>query len=273
LWIAVAAVAGLVALGALWTDSWSSSHTPADKRTAGGAFLEIDWTYIGPQGPRADPDVGRRLRMHIPDEYVSQVHRDRKGEAERTTRVKNGGLDIVVLEGWLPELTPRPSRDVVKAVEVFAEKERGRELAKHRVRVTVRAEGEGYRKGTLRRNVERRLQAKSLHRLPDAHGLKRYRSIFCGELEWHQAAPRFADDRAPEGCREIASNEILWPASESEDNVWISCDRRPGGNCALYPRYQSFWSLRVDLAKEELARWREYMSAAYKLLDRFLVTQ
>ena len=60
--------------------------------------LEIEWT---------DLYVDKRLRLKIPAAYITRVYSDHSGESEAAHGAKNGGIEIVSLGIYLPDLKPR----------------------------------------------------------------------------------------------------------------------------------------------------------------------
>ena len=270
LWVAIGVVLfWIVVAGGLYFTQhiWRGFFSEGGSTYSDTKPLEIEWT---------NTKTNRQLRLKIPAAYVERAYRDSKGDGEAAFGVKNGGIQIVSLEFYLPDLKPRAAnqtRPVGPDSPLFAQ---FMEESSRRVTVYLMAAG-GNEVSRARARQEqyddilRSLKRRSLYQLPEIHGLERYRGMACGlepEKTW-KAKRNPPTSSAPEGCWDTPENELFVSRSELIGGYY-SCafGDEPQLGCHSTDAYND-WSLSYGFRKSQLANWREVDGAVRKLLDSF----
>ena len=232
-------------------------------------FVEIDWVVM--EGQREHS--GKRLRLRIPAEYVREVYRDRNGEGQKLRAVHLNGIEIIRLEAWLPDYTAKPSPQMLEQIKDLQPTEKNKKLLEARIWIDLTASGGGDGANRTRDYLQFRMENRATYRLSDIYELERYRNLYCGVPEPDQAAkPKFPDETAPDGCREVQGDEeFLSRKEDTAANAWIVCMRSPLGNCAMSDYYDGYWGRTVDFPRSDLVHWRDRSRYATELINRFVI--
>ena len=228
--------------------------------------LEIEW---------ADLYVDKRLRMQIPAAYITRVYSDRSGEYEAVHGAKNGGIAIVSLEFYLPDLKPRASNQTQPVGPDSPLFEKFMEESARRVTINLKAAGSGeLNRANIRQRqfdeITRRIKAKSLYRLPDTGGFEQYRGMACGLAPQRIGIKRNpSTSSAPDGCWDTTGDELFISRTEFVGGDYrCAFGDEPQLGCDTSDFYDG-WSLSYVFRKSQFANWREIDSAVRKLLDSF----
>lgn len=270
LWVAIGVVLFwiVVAGGLFFTQHiWRGFFSEGGSTYSDTKPLEIEWAHL---------NVNRQLRLKIPAAYITRVYSDYAGEGEATHRVKNGGVEIVSLEFYLPDLKPRASnqtRPVGPDSPLF---EKFMEESARRVTIYLTAAGPSVvNLANVRQRefeqIEREMKSEFTYQLPDVYGLERYRGMACGLVPQKDPAAKRnpPTSSAPQGCWDTPKNELFLSRSEFIGGYY-SCafGEEPQLGCHGYDLYDG-WSISYGFRKSQLANWREIDSAVRKLLDSF----
>ena len=269
LWVAIGVVLfWIVVAGGLYFTQhiWRGFFSQEGSIYSDTKPLEIEWT---------DLYVDKRLRMQIPAAYITRVYSDYSGESEAAHGAKNGGIEIVSMEFYLPDLKPRASNQTRPVGPDSPLYEKFKEENARRVSVDLTAGGPSVvNRAEIRQRwfdgVLSSIKSKSSYQLPDLYGLERYREMACGFAPQRPEVKRNPPtSSAPEGCWDTPSNEVFISRNEFVGGYY-SCafGDNPQLGCHGYDLYDG-WSISYGFRKSQLANWREIDSAVRKLLDSF----
>jgi hypothetical protein len=249
----VTAVAALAVLSA--HAGYAGEARPAKARP-----VEIHWVV---QPADTASNGGRELRMRIPRDYVQNIHRDPHGQSGKTQQVRNNGISAVSVEAVLPNLSPRlPEYEPPQATP-----EERRQFFERRLIIDVKA---SFRPARPSREIYVSQARRGMaYRLPDLHGLERYRRMGCSAGSAFDAAksdiPR---TEPPAGCRPAADDEYM-VGQDGGLAVLLSCPG-PGSLCTMQTWLQDFWLVEVGFPYSKLDTWKSVRKQALDLLTSFV---
>jgi len=215
--------------------------------------IEIKWTVLNNDSP-----PGPTLRMNIPRAYIVNVVGDSSGEDERIHRVKNGGIGALDLEFIYPDLSPGKATDDANPSS-----------AKKRIYVQFNSV---YRhRGGLGIRDQFIYEAKKgmVYRLPEQHGLERFRRMGCTPNSFDPTRYDEALNEPPNGCWELGEESLI--GRDGDVAVWITCGRGEG-RCAMHTHFQQRWQLTLAFPRSLVAEWRKVKDASEELLSGFVGT-
>ena len=109
----------------------------------------------------------------------------------------------------------------------------------------------------------------AVYRLPDLHGLERYRRMGCSAGSAFDAAksevPR---TEPPAGCRPAAADEYM-VGQDGDLAILLSCPG-PGSFCTMQTWLQGFWLVEVVFPYSRLESWRSVRKQVVDLLTSFV---
>lgn len=230
--------------------------------------LEIKWKNL---------DAQKELRLRIPADYVSRIYTQDENSPDASSYIRHGGVEIISLEFYLPDLKPRvggaDSLRVVRgdspAYPKFLE-----ELSRQ-VTVNLSAKSitspDQFRKNQYKA-IQHDIRKNSLYRLADFHGLEHYRHKGCGTPEEKAAVNKgsIKDDSAPEGCWDTSNDEIFVSQTDTAGGYYL-CERHndnPNVGCQAYVSFDG-WDMEYIFRKSQLADWKSIDSAVRQVLNSF----
>lgn len=225
--------------------------------------IEIHWVVQANGTPESDPAT-RQLRMSIPRDYVQNVFRDPRGTGEKSSGVRNNGIATVSVEALLPNLSPR--LPVYESKQSSAEERR--DFLNRQIIIDLRATA---RPGHATRDVYLSQARRGMfYRMPDAHGLERYRRMGCADRSAFDPE-KFDVPRSepPKGCRNVATDEHLL-GRDGDLAITVTC-AAPDGRCSMHMLFQGFWSVQVSFPHSRLDAWRAVRKQVADLLASFVV--
>ena len=232
----------------------------ADARPAKARPLEIHWIV---QPAEASSNGGRELRMQIPRDYVQNIHRDPHGVSEKSQRVRNNGISSVSVEALLPNLSPR----LPEFEPQHATPQERRMFLERRLVIDVKA---SFRPARVTRDIYVSQARRGMAwRLPDLHGLERYRRMGCTAGSAFDAAKsEIPQMEPPAGCRPAAPDEYM-VGQDGDLVVTLNCFG-PGSRCSMQTWFQGFWLVEVGFPYSSLESWRSIRSQVVELLTSFV---
>jgi len=192
--------------------------------------------------------------------------------------VRHGGVEIIDLEFYLPDLKPRvggagslrgvPRGDSPAYAKYQEEMSRQITVGLSAQSVTDPDEFRRNQYETILRELK---QKHGIYRLADFHGLEHYRYKICGTPEEKAKLLKtpLADDTAPEGCWDGDKNEIFVSPTDTAGGYY-QCARhnRPTLGCRSYVSFDG-WDMEYGFEKSQLANWKAIDSAVRQVLNSF----
>lgn len=231
--------------------------------------LDIKWTNL---------DTQKQLRLRIPADYVSRIYTIDENSLDVPSYIRNGGIEIVDLEFYLPDLKPRVGgagrlRGVPRGDSPAYPKYQ--EEMSRQITINLSSQSvtypEKYRKNQYETIVRETKQKHGVYRLPDVHGLEHYRYKACGTPEEKAKLLKtpLADDTAPEGCWDRDNNEIFVSPTDTNGGYY-QCARHSDLNlgCRAYVSFDG-WDMEYTFKKSHLADWKSIDSAVRQVLNSF----
>jgi hypothetical protein len=232
----------------IWIGVFLSILCTAPIRGAGKDHIELKWSA------QAEGSVSATtLEMRVPREYVGFISRDPKGEDARIRHVNNNGIASIDIQFLYPGLTAQTSAKDQTGDAVYAQ------LSASYLR----------RRGglSIRDQLLHEAKKQMVYRLPDQHGLERFRRMTCAaDSQFDPMKYNVPLNEPPAGCRELGEESLV--GSDEGVRVWVTCGRGEG-RCAMRTYFQGRWQLTLAFSRSLLPEWRNVRSAAEKLLSGF----
>ncbi len=200
-----------------------------------------------------DERSGESLHFRIPKAYLTNKSNWVGG--------KHGRIKI---ETGLPELKPRPGNIWVRRDDPDYDRKIGFFRNGLFINLDGRRPDPQYEKNVIKRYKHDYKIQPSL-----VHDLNYYKYIICSDIERKQGKPVKAEMR----CREHTDEYFITPPESSLPWVAMTCTKlevNSGGGCIVSSRYRDR-KLEYIFRTSQLHRWREFDTAARKLLDQFLI--
>ena len=275
-WIVIGIVLVLVLLVGvvLFSGIWRSEilrYGGEGERYIAKKPLEIKWKNL---------DAQKELRLRIPADYVSRIYTQDEKSPDVPSYIRNGGIEIIDLEFYLPDLKPRVGgasslrgvpRGDSPAYPKYQE-EMSRQIFVNLSAALGGTSPEKYRMAQYETILHELKQKHGIYRLADIHGLEHYRYKICGTPEEKAKLLKtpLADDTAPEGCWDSTNDEIFVSQTDTNGGYYLCArhNNNPNVGCQAYVSFDG-WRMHYIFKKNHLADWKSIDSAVRQVLNSF----